>query len=120
MELYARYGLDQTSGGGASKNEAAMDAGLSEAEIAELEKISGLISKDDAEKLARENQYLGIGNSIKELSHQFRVEASDPLRRKYAFICKIRSSAEIYCAKAQGVIHRQDAGSIPSDSLFVF
>lgn len=80
MELYARYGLDQTSGGGASKNEAAMDAGLSEAEIAELEKISGLISKDDAEKLARENQYLGIGNSIKlnsiSLSRSYRDKDS--------------------------------------------
>ena len=56
----------------AAKEEAAMDmavpalgtAGLSEAENAELKKIEGLISREDAEKKIRENKIFNIGNDF--------------------------------------------------------
>lgn len=55
------------SGGGALKNEAAtedMRTMLTDKEIAELENIEGLISKEDAYKIIKNLPYIGIDNSF--------------------------------------------------------
>ncbi len=68
-----------TSGGGSSFREE-----LSEAEIKELEKVGELISKDDAEKLIRENKLINVGNEY-ALSRVFLSNNDDEYYYQFSF-----------------------------------